>query len=160
MQYSESVRNKVIERALSGEEKQEALAEEFGVGRSTIQNWLRSHRRRGGKPLGTKEQSPQSWTCAQRLDALLETHGLSEEDRGAWCRERGVHTHQLEQWRRELIEGTKDGASGGAQTRALRQENRALKKELRRKDKALAETAALLVLKKKAAAIWGESEDE
>ncbi len=50
--------------------------------------------------------------------------------------------------------------SGAGQTRALRQENRALKKELLRKDKALAETAALLVLKKKAASIWGEVEDD
>lgn len=40
-----------------------------------------------------------------------------------------------------------------------RQKNRMLERELARKEKALAETAALLVLRKKAQAIWGESED-
>jgi transposase-like protein len=107
-----------------------------------------------------KEKSPQSWSRAQRLDALLETHGLSEQERGAWCRQRGVHTHQLEQWRRELIDGEAGATNGVAETRSLRQENKALKKELRRKEKALAETTALLVLKKKAADIWGEVEDD
>ncbi|MGQ0601160.1 MAG: transposase [Anaerolineales bacterium] len=107
-----------------------------------------------------KEKTSRSWTRVQRLDALLETHGLSDEERGAWCRERGVHSHQLEHWRRELIEGAQESGESAVERRTLREENRALKKELRRKDKALAETAALLVLKKKAAAIWGENEGE
>jgi hypothetical protein len=44
--------------------------------------------------------------------------------------------------------------------KTLRQENRNLKKDLNRKDKALAETSALLVLKKKADLIWGDLEDD
>ena len=107
-----------------------------------------------------KDKRPQSWTTEERLEALLATHGLAEQELGSWCRERGVHTHHLAQWRRELVEGSNEKASGVGETRALRQENHALKKELRRKDKALAETAALLVLKKKAASIWGEVEDD
>lgn len=160
MQYPDSLRNKVVERALAGVVTQDALAQEFGVGRSTIQNWLRKHRRTGKAVMSSKEKSPQSWTRAQRLDALLETHALSEEARGAWCRQHGVHTHQLEHWRRELVEGASDGSRSASETRELRQENKSLKKELRRKEKALAETTALLVLKKKAASIWGEVEDD
>jgi transposase len=37
---------------------------------------------------------------------------------------------------------------------------RELEKELRRKDKALAEAAALLVLQKKVQAIWGDADDD
>ena len=40
------------------------------------------------------------------------------------------------------------------------QKNKELQRELTRKEKALAETAALLVLRKKALAIWGEDEEE
>jgi transposase len=160
MQHPESLRIKVIERALSGGVTQDALAEEFGVSRSSIQNWLRQYRQSGGQRVAPKEKSPQSWSRSQRLDALLETHGMSEEQRGAWCRQRGVHTHQLEQWRHELIDSDSGSVTGAAETRSLRQENKALKKELRRKEKALAETTALLVLKKKAADIWGETEDD
>ncbi len=95
-----------------------------------------------------KDKRPQAWTREQRLEALLATHGLAEQELGAWCRQRGIHTHHLAQWRSELI-GAVPERTLASETRALRQENQALKKELRRKDKALAETAALLVLKKK-----------
>jgi len=159
MQYSEELRAKVIERALTGESTQEVLAEEFGVGRSTVQNWMRQHRISGAPGVAGKDKRPQAWTREQRLEALLATHGLAEQELGAWSRQRGIHTHHLAQWRGELI-GAVPEKTLASETRALRQENQALKKELRRKDKALAETAALLVLKKKAASIWGESEDD
>ena len=91
----------------------------------------------------------------------MQTHGLSDEELGAWCRSQGLHTHHLVQWRRELLAGASAGSKASPSAmRALRDEVRTLKKELRRKDKALAETTALLVLKKKAASIWGEPEDD
>ena len=79
---------------------------------------------------------------------------------GWWCRGQGIHTHQLQRWRRDLVEGQGRGKEAQAVLRGLREEVRGLKKELRRKEKALAETAALLVLKKKANLIWGEPEDD
>jgi len=72
MQYSDSLREKVVRRALAGGMSQDAMAEEFGVSRSTIQNWLRKHRQSGAKGLSSKERSPQSWSRAERLDALLD----------------------------------------------------------------------------------------
>lgn len=160
MEYSKEVRSKVIERSLGGGSTQAAVAEEFGVSVSTVQNWMRQHRASGVRPLKEKEKRPQLWSREERLEALLATHGLGEEELGSWCREHGIHTHHLVQWRRELVEVSGEKVSGAGETRALRQENRALKKELRRKDKALAETTALLVLKKKAVSIWGETEDD
>jgi transposase-like protein len=94
------------------------------------------------------------------LNALIESSALSADELGAWCRGQGLHTHHLERWRRELIEGQGRGKGSQSTLRSLREENRSLKKELRRKEKALAETAALLVLKKKAASMWGEPEDD
>jgi len=70
-----------------------------------------------------------------------------------------LHTHHLVSWRKEIVQVGAEESSKG-EMRALRQDNRALKKGVRRKDRALAETAALLVLKKKSAALWGESEDD
>ena len=160
MRYTQEFRDRVVSAALSGRAGQEALAEEFGVGYSTLQTWLRRYRRTGARSMaGKRERRPQEWTREERLEALLATHGLSEEALGSWCRERGIHTHHLVAWRRELVQGEGGGVSKARQ-RALREENRALRKELRRKDQALAETTALLVLKKKAAAIWGEGEDD
>jgi transposase len=160
MEYSKELRAKVVERALARTDTQEVLAKEFGIGRSTIQNWVRQYRASGENPLAGGEKRPQAWTREERLDALLTTHGLSEEELGRWCRQHGVHTHHLLQWRRELIEGGGEQSKASKEARSLREENRGLKKELRRKEKALAETTALLVLKKKAVSIWGEPEDD
>lgn len=155
-------REKVIAEALSSGKTQGELVEEFGIGFSTLGKWLRVYRNSGVQPLAKKEKRPQDWRIEQRFDAVLETRQLSEEEVGRWCREHGVHTHQLSRWREDAMAGTggKKATAEQAETRRLREENRALKKELRRKDKALAETAALLVLKKKATAIWGEPEDD
>ena len=157
MQYSEELRAKVVERALVGESTQDDLAEEFGVSRSSIQNWMRRHRSSGATRLSGKDKRPQSWTREERLEAVLATHALSEEELGSWCRKRGIHTHHLGQWRQELVEGSVGKATEAGETRALRVENRALKKDLRRKEKALAETTALLVLKKKQPRSGGKS---
>ena len=111
--------------------------------------------------MGEGEKRPQDWSAEERFSAILQTHDMSEEELGAWCRGHGLHTHQLAQWRRDAIAGSRAEGSGReqAQLKKLRQENSALRKEVTRKDKALAETAALLVLQKKARHLWGEGED-
>ena len=77
--------------------------------------------------MNSEDKRPQGWTPEQRLEALLATHGLAEQTLGAWCRARGIHTHHLVQWRRELIEGSPEKSAGSGGARALRQENRARK---------------------------------
>jgi len=159
MRHSQELRETVTRKVLEGTRSQELIAAEFGIGRSTIQNWLRQDRRSGVTEVVKRERRPEDWTAQERLSALNESSALSDDELGAWCRGQGLHTHHLERWRREMIEGQERKGSQST-LRALRAENRSLKKELRRKEKALAETAALLVLKKKAAAIWGEPEDD
>lgn len=160
MEYSVEFREQVIEKALSSGQGQEVLAEECGIGRSTLQKWLRDYRNSGVQSLAKQERRPADWSVEERYAALLETEGLSEEEVGRWCRGHGLHTHQLKRWRQDAMVGTggKRATAEQAEARRLREENRSLKKELRRKDKALAEAAALLVLKKKAESIWGERE--
>ena len=70
-----------------------------------------------------------------------------------------MHTHQLKRWGQDALLGTGGGKARAeqAEARRLREENRLLKKELRRKDKALAETTALLVLKKKPSRFGGSA---
>jgi len=162
MRFSDELRESVVEKALSGEMTQGAIAEEFGLGRRTVQSWVHKYRASGVEGMSKRERRPQEWTAEERFAALMETHGLSEEELGAWCRRNGLHSHHLEQWRRDAIAGSRGRQRGEEEVelRRLREENRRLKKDLQRKEKALAETSALLVLKKKAALIWGEGEDD
>ena len=104
-----------------------------------------------------KERRPQDWTAEEKLDAILEYEKLNEEERGKYLRERGLHSIHIERWKEAIVEGLKSSKLNKKDLREKRIKE--LEKELRRKDKALAETAALLVLKKKAQDIWGDPED-
>jgi len=160
--YSKGFKENVIAQALGSGKPLSVLAEEFGIGYSTLGKWLRDKRTKGEAPLTKQDKRPTDWSMQERYGALLETASLTEEELGRWCREHGIHSHQLVRWGQDAMSGTsgKMAVAKQAETRRLREENRTLKKELRRKDKALAETAALLVLKKKAGLIWGEPEDD
>ncbi len=162
MEYPAEFRETVIKKVLSLNETQEVVAKEFGIGRSTLQKWLRDYRNAGGGPMSNREKRPQDWSAEERFAALLETSQLEEEERSAWCRRHGLHSHHLAQWKAAAMAGTSAHKASALQgeSRQLREENKRLKKDLRRKEKALAETSALLILKKKAHLIWGEPEDD
>jgi transposase-like protein len=99
---------------------------------------------------------PQDWSAEEKLAAVLEAASLSEEEFGAFLRSRGLHEAQLQQWRDQMLIGLEPKPAKRAETKRIKD----LEKELRRKDRALAETAALLVLKKKAQEIWGDEDDD
>lgn len=89
----------------------------------------------------------------------MQTYGLSEEAVSVWCRERGIFPHNLEAWKESFTTGASlEAAKEPQDARALRRENDGLRSELLRKDKALAEAAALLVLQKKFRALWEDEE--
>lgn len=142
-----------------------ALSEDVNVCQTTLSRWLREASKikpmtKSAKGRRKKvSRRPQDWTAEERLRAVMEASALSEEELGAFLRREGLHEVQLEQWRQAALQGL---SATRAKRRGPTPESkriRELEKELRKKDKALAETAALLVLKKKAEAIWGD-EDE
>lgn len=96
---------------------------------------------------------------------VLETANLSEIEFSEYCRERGIYPEQVKEWKEACMNANDNSKVGQSKaSKELQEERRAkekLEKELARKEKALAEAAALLVLRKKANAIWGtDSEDE
>ena len=106
-----------------------------------------------GKSIKAKVgKRPQDWTAAEKLEAVLESASLSEQELGEYLRRKGLHEAQLEQWRRRVTEASMEALQSKSSRKKASVEAkrvRALERELRRKEKALAETAALLVLKKK-----------
>ena len=102
------------------------------------------------------------WTAAARLEAVIATAAMDEAGKNAWCRQQGVYPSELEKWRQNATEALAEPEEARASPRQTRQDRRRiqeLERELKRKDKALAETAALLVLSKKLSAIFGEGAD-
>jgi len=108
-----------------------------------------------------KEKRPQDWTLEERLNMIISCGALDKKALSEHCREQGIYPHHVAQWKLDFASGNKSDNKPISRTevKSLKHENKALKKELNRKDKALAETAALLVLQKKVNEIWGSDED-
>ena len=108
-----------------------------------------------------KEKCPQDWSPEERLKIIIESNGLSEQALSERCRSQGIFPHHIKEWKQQFIAGTVLSSETKKQgsIKTLRNEIKALNKDLNRKNKALAETAALLVLKKKVNAIWESNED-
>ena len=138
------------------------LAEEEGISEGTLYNWRKAARAEG-RLLPDGDQSPEGWSAADKFAAVVETAALNEAELSAWCRERGLYPEQVRNWRRACEQANDWDRQQAERLRAERKADRerlkALERELKKKEKALAETAALLVLSKKAEAIWGEGED-
>ena len=103
-----------------------------------------------------KKSAPRTGAPRSSCKALNETHAFSGEALQAWCRERGLFAHHLSSWKTAFCAPAKALADTG-QWRSLKDENEQLRRELVRKEKALSEAAALLILQKKFRALW---EDE
>ena len=104
-----------------------------------------------------------AWTAAARLEAVIITAGLDETGKSAWCREHGVYPDELLKWRTSATTALAEPEEIRASPQSTRQDRRRIKeleRELLRKDRALAETAALLVLSKKVAVIFNKGEAE
>lgn len=157
--YSEAFKEQALRKVFSrGHRTVQAVAAELNLSVFTLKGWMKKTSQNDHSRVARKEKRPQDWRPQERLLALRESHGLTGEALNAWCRERGLFAHHLEQWQAEFCRAG-DLSSSGADAQALRtlkEENQRLQRELRRKEKALAEAAALLVLEKKFRALLGE----
>ena len=134
----------------------DVVSREIGVSVATLARW-----RAGVLAAPGALTSPQRWTPAARLEAVITTAAMDEATRSAWCREQGLYPAELEAWKRDAIAGLGEPRAGSAvEARQDRRRVRELERELHRKDKALAETAALLVLRKKLHAVFHDGAGE
>ena len=104
---------------------------------------------------------PLDWTGEERFQAVMETNVMSADEVGAFVRKNGITRQHLQEWKNDCIQamGGRPGRKPDTEKRDLKREVKELKRDINRKDKALAETTALLVLKKKAHDLWGDDED-
>ena len=150
--FKEQALRKVFARA--SDQTVESVAIDLNMNAGTLRGWMKNASRDQKNP-PPKPASTNEWTAAQRLLALHESHDLRDEALNAWCRERGIFAHDLTKWRSDFCAPAPTKSREESQElRQLRQANQQLQRDLNRKDKALAEAAALLVLQKKYQALW------
>jgi transposase len=151
MKYSSGFRSRIIQKVLSNGGAVSRVAKETGVSYITIKGWLAKHKDGNLDPGdGSDDLLPSQRSPVEKLGLLLEGRALSDDQRGEWLRQHGLHTEHLTLWEQELGTMMNDKqVELNAENAALKKENRKLQKELERKEKALAEAAILLTLKKK-----------
>lgn len=139
------------------------LAQEEGISEATLYNW-RKHGREKGVLMPNADSGPEGWSARDKFAAVVESASLNEHELSEYCRKKGIYLQQLDQWRRACEDANDWDRQANIKLKSEQKSNRKrineLEKQLRRKEKALAEAAALLVLQKKVQAIWTEQEDE
>jgi transposase len=136
----------------------DAVSEDMGISVGTLRRWLDLAQ--------TKPARGRVWSASARLQAVITTAAMPEATKNGWCRSNGVYPQELDAWRVSAMqalaepEGAKARLVSPQDTKEHKRRIKVLEREILRKDRALAETAALLVLSKKAAAIFNRDEDE
>jgi transposase-like protein len=174
MHYPDMFKNTMIQKMTGPDAiSATALSKQVDVPQSTLSKWLRmagvgpSY----GFPNNANEYTkmakitypkrPNDWSAEDKLKLVVEASSLDDEHLGAFLRSNGLHQTHLDQWRLQMLNALQNSSSKKKARRNTvdAKRIRTLEKELNRKDKALAETAALLVLKKKVREIWGDEDD-
>ena len=159
-EFREQALSKVRQR---GTRSVRDIAVELNMSAGTLRKWWGRSNRAVVESTPTTELpsalAAGSWSAPQRLLALQETHGLTGPALHAWCREKGLFEHQLTAWRDAFCAiAAPQSRDDRLALRDLQARHEGLQRELRRKEKALAEAAALLVLQKKFQALWADEE--
>jgi transposase-like protein len=162
--YSAERKEAILRRMMPPENKPVSeLAKENGISEQTLYTWRRNLKSQG-VPVPGNGKNAEEWSSADKFGVVLETARMNEAELAEYCRSKGLFVEQVADWREACQQAN---AAPGELKREFREQSKSdrkqikdLKKDLQRKEKALAEAAALIILRKKAQAIWGEPEDD
>lgn len=164
MRCSPERKNAILKKMMPPRSKSiKQIAKEEGIGESTLYNW-RKEARNKGILLPDADANPKGWSSKDKFAAVMESATLNEHELGEYCRKNGIYPQQLEQWHKACEHANDWDEHTTTKLKSEQKDNlsriKKLEKELNRKEKALAEAAALLMLKKKIHEHWGDPEDD
>lgn len=163
MNYSPELKEALLKRMLPpNNESITTISKEEGISEQTLRNWRDKARAEGVASPG-KDALPDDWSTQDKFLIVVETASMNETELAEYARKKGLYVEQIKAWRDACMNANggvaKEAARLSRELKESEKERKKLKKELERKEKALAETAAILVLRKKADAIWGDPEE-
>jgi len=153
--YSTEMKRRALEKVLRPGAELRTISREMGIPKDTLYFWMRKAQD-GSMDTGSKKGSKRGLQDKHRM--VLEARSMKDEDLGRWLRENGLHESQIEAWEREIASALESSEERPGREASLSREIKNLERELHRKDKALAEMSALVVLKKKLAHILGDED--
>ncbi|WP_425489223.1 IS3 family transposase [Alkalicella caledoniensis] len=155
-QYSKEFKESILKR-IADNESVPKLSEELGISKSTLYQWARNEKKTQGDVPDNKPST--KWSSEDKFHVVLETASLSEVELAAYCRRKGIYVDDVKSWKQQCLKAnttvSKNPQKIDEELKAEKKKAKDLEKDLKRKEKALAEAAALLVLRKKAQANLG-----
>ncbi len=162
-QYPDEFKASIITKLLAPNNADiPALAIESGIPKDTLYTWRIKHRRRDQQLKAQKIDDNSKINSSEKFDIVIETAHLNQAELSAYCRSKGIYPEQIDAWRTQCRQANAN-LSPQADRKKFNEQNKEihkLKSELTRKEKALAEAATLLILKKKVHQIWGDAEGD
>ena len=160
--YTEELKEQVVRKMMPPNAMSVAqVSLDTTISQKTLYKW-RNQYRKEGKAVPADPSNPESWSGENKLAVVIETAALNKQELSEYYRRKGLYAEQVARWREAAIAGNESRpVHNKTDQRTLlneRNKSRNLEKDLRRKEKALAEAAALLILQKKSLSIWGEDE--
>ncbi|HXH76600.1 MAG TPA: transposase [Bacteriovoracaceae bacterium] len=161
--YSNEFKGKMVAKLLSpGGPAFTVLSEETGVHHTSLRQWVKAYGN-GWSMTKKSKTTPSKFTPEEKLQIIIETASLKDNALGDYLRKKGLHSSQLEEWKQETLAAMKTSPGRpkkDSEVTELKQKEKRLEKELHRKDRALAEMSARIILLKKSRLIWGDAEEE
>ena len=159
MRYSDEFRHRVVAEVLPPKSRPVVeVSEEHGISSWSLYRWKKAVK---NGTLDHGAMKPSERPLAEKLSLLLEGTRVAEDQRGEWLRGRGLHSEHLSLYEQEIRDVmTEKEKRQREEIELLRKHTKRLERELSRKDKALAEMAALMALKKKLDLLYGKEDEE
>ena len=163
IRYTEEKKAAVLKRMMPPEScSVTKLSAELGIRESCLYYWRMKARQKGDLMPDSKQQ-PEQWSSVSKFTVVLETARMSEVELSTYCRQKGLFIEHVKTWRQICedanLRAEKISIDTRKESKQDKQRIHVLERELHRKEKALAEAAALLILRKKLDAFYSEVED-
>ena len=149
--YSSELKESMVQKmCLPGGPSALQLSKDTGISQTALSRWKKQF----GQPMMSKKKNPEDWSPERKLRTVFETLSLSKEELGEYLRKNGLHSNQIEEWKDEMTSIISNSIKPRGRPKKdpelvkAESEIKNLKKDLRRKEKALAEQTALVVLQK------------
>lgn len=157
--YPEKFKQQAVEKLLNAGLGLKQTAESLKVPQATLYGWKQKY---ATDVVMVNDKKKKKWTAEEKLNAIIKTAPLSESDLGEYLRKHGLHSSDIASWKVEFLQGIQSTGRPrkDAEVFSLRKDKKLLERDLNRKNKALAEMSARVVLLKKSHEIFGVSEDD
>lgn len=162
--YTKEFKEQVIARMMPPKnESVGSLSKELGISEQSLYKWRQKARAEGQATPGNGQTS-NHWSSEDKFLVVMETFSMNQLELADYCRKKGLYKEQIDAWRISCLNANTGELNQtkklSAELKEEKKRSADIEKDLRKKEKALAEAAALLLLRKKAQAIWGDPEDE